>query len=216
MGALIPVQCSASCWQPERQKTQQTCLTQKSALQSVWARFFLVPSVQFSHAVVSRTSWKRAHPSPPKPPRFRQRLERNRKPSWEYPRPPSLQHRRSTSSSQPSSFLFRANRLCRRLARFLATWKPLVRGIGAPDLLRASVSIFRASHALTGICWHLIASGSFWARLRAKGAQTPDRPSKTRSGAPEAFKRRDRRRSKTGSTAMRECCYRSPQVGDRT
>ena len=151
MGALIPVQCSASCWQPERQKTQQTCLTQKSALQSVWARFFLVPSVQFSHAVVSRTSWKRAHPSPSKPPRFRQRLERNRKPSGENPRPPPLQHHRSTTTYQPSGYLCRANRLCRGLARFLATWKPLVRGIGAPGLLKPSVSVFRAFHALTGI-----------------------------------------------------------------
>ncbi len=37
------------------------------------------------------------------------------------PRPPSLQHRRSTTTYQPHGCLFRANGLCRGLARFLAT-----------------------------------------------------------------------------------------------
>ncbi|WP_284884029.1 hypothetical protein, partial [Escherichia coli] len=58
---------------------------------------------------------------PTESPRFRQRLERNRKPSGENPRPPPLQHRRSMTTHQPSSCPSRANGLCRGLARFLAT-----------------------------------------------------------------------------------------------
>ncbi len=55
------------------------------------------------------------------PPRFRLRLERNRKPTGENPRPPPLQHHRSATTYQPSGCLYRANGLCRGLARFLAT-----------------------------------------------------------------------------------------------
>ena len=55
------------------------------------------------------------------PPRFRQRLERYRKPSGENPRPPSLQHRRSTTTYQPHGCLFRANGLCRG---WRGSWRP--------------------------------------------------------------------------------------------
>ena len=148
-GALRPHQPGKS----EHKTTTQGLTTPKK-----WNLFLTCPHLE--HLLIQRLLHHRM------PPRFRLRLERNRKPSGENPRPPSLQHQRSTTTCQSCGCLFRANELCRGLAQFLATWKPLVRGIGAPDLLKRSVSIFRAFHALTGICWHFSASESLWTRFK--------------------------------------------------
>ncbi|HHC7178459.1 TPA: hypothetical protein ACN304_004616, partial [Vibrio parahaemolyticus] len=67
---------------------------------------------------------------------------------------------------------------------------------------------------------HLLAFDRVWELLSAfKGQRRPNplpNPQKRVLECLRACKRRDRHGSKTGSTAMRECWYRSPQVDDRT
>ena len=120
------------------------------------AKITRLPIVATSRYARFRTTGPAATP-PLTPPtaRFRQRLERNRKPSGRTPDP----HRCNTDGLRPPT-----NRVATSPVRLgLAGGRgalsrssgddrnPLARGFGAPDLLRASVSVFRAFHALTGI-----------------------------------------------------------------